>query len=166
MTDPENSNGNQVSTSSVAEAPSSSRIDMRRIAALADVASSMVEQIRSRLLAPETRKISPTYSTAQLANLCGVDKNHIGYRVTKDDLPKGHLSPTGAKRAFSLNEARVWTKSYRKDRMRPAGGRAITVAVGNFKGGVAKTTTPWFWHKALVYEGTGSWPSIQIPKDP
>lgn len=153
MADPENNNGNLVSTPPVAEVPSPGRIDMRRIAALAGVASSMVEQVRSRLLAPDTRKVAPTYSTAQLANLCGVDKSHIGYRVTKDDLPKGHLSPTGAKRAFSLNEARVWTRSYRKDRMRPVGGRAVTVAVGNFKGGVAKTTTAMVLAQGLSLRG-------------
>ncbi len=148
-----NSNGNQVSTPTVVAESSPARIDMRRIAALADVASSMVEQIRSRLLAPETRKVAPTYSTAQLANLCGVDKSHIGYRVTKEDLPTGHLSPTGAKRAFSLNEARVWTRAYRKERMRPAGSRAITVAVGNFKGGVAKTTTAMVLAQGLSLRG-------------
>ena len=48
-------------------------IDMRRIQALATRASSMVEQIRGRLLAPEARKISPLYSAAQVAALCGVE---------------------------------------------------------------------------------------------
>ena len=65
----------------------------------------MVEQIRGRLLAPEARKISPLYSSAQVAALCGVDKAHVNYRISKGDLPSGRLTPTGGKREFTLGEA-------------------------------------------------------------
>ena len=68
--------GNQVATRAPSPAMSPrALIDMRRIQALATRASSMVEQIRGRLLAPEARKISPLYSAAQVAALCGVDKD-------------------------------------------------------------------------------------------
>ena len=85
-------------------------IDMRRIQALATRAESMVGQIRQRLLAPESRKVSPVYSTAQLAILCGVDKAHVNYRLTKGDLPAGKLTPTGGKREFTLSECRAWAR--------------------------------------------------------
>ena len=68
-------------------------IDMRRIQALAARAESMVGQIRQRLLAPESRKVAPVFTAAQLAALCGVDKPHINYRLTKGDLPVGQLTP-------------------------------------------------------------------------
>lgn len=113
----------------------------------------MVEQIRARLLAPEARKVSPKYSTAQLASLCGVDKAHVAYRLTKEDLPAGKLTPTGGKRNFELAELRAWTRTYRADKMRPAGKRAITIAVGNFKGGVAKTTTSMVLAQGLSMRG-------------
>ncbi len=113
----------------------------------------MVEQIRGRLLAPEARKIAPTYSTAQLAALCGVDKAHISYRITKEDLPAGRLSPSGGKRIFELSEIRNWARAYREDKMRPAGKKAITIAVGNFKGGVAKTTTSMVLAQGLSLRG-------------
>lgn len=145
------SRGNQVSSESLI--PTQPVIDMQRIAALATRAGSMVEQIRSMLLAPEARKISPTYSTAQLASLCGVDKAHVAYRITKDDLPGGQLTPSGGKRTFKLDEIRRWTRTYRGDRMRPQGSRAITIAVGNFKGGVAKTTTAMVLAQGLSLRG-------------
>jgi len=126
---------------------------MRRIAAIAEGATTMVEQIRSRLLAPEARKVAPSFSTAHLATLCGVDKSHVGYRLTKADLPSGRLTPSGAKREFSLAEVRAWTRSYRADRMRPVGARAITVAIGNFKGGVAKTTSSMVLAQGLSLRG-------------
>ncbi|SFN47708.1 chromosome partitioning protein [Variovorax sp. OV329] len=113
----------------------------------------MVEQIRGRLLAPEARKTAPTYSTAQLAALCGVDKAHISYRITKDDLPAGRLTPAGGKRIFELSEMRSWTRAYREDKMRPAGKKAITISVGNFKGGVAKTTTSMVLAQGLSLRG-------------
>lgn len=128
-------------------------IDMARIAALAARAGSMVEQIRAKLLAPEVRKIAPHYSTAQLATLCGVDKAHINYRIGKADLPTGKLSPNGGKREFALADARRWTRAYRQPKMRPAGQKAITVAVGNFKGGVSKTTSAMILAQGLSLRG-------------
>jgi len=126
---------------------------MPKIASLAARAGSMVEQIRGMLLAPEARKVPPTFSTAQLAALCGVDKAHVAYRITKDDLPAGRLTPSGGKRNFGLDELRRWTRTYRADKMRPAGRKAITIAVGNFKGGVAKTTTAMVLAQGLSLRG-------------
>jgi len=126
---------------------------MERIGALAERASSMVTKVRAKLLAPESRKVAPSLSTAQLASLCGVDKSHIAYRVGKADLPSGKLTPTGGKREFSLVEARQWVKEYRSHKMRPAGARAIAIAVGNFKGGVAKTTSAMILAQGLSLRG-------------
>lgn len=145
------SSGNLVSTG--IQVPPRQAIDMQRIADLAARAGSMVEQIRSMLLAPEARKVPPTYSTAQLAALCNVDKAHVAYRITKEDLPSGRLTPSGGKRTFSLDELRLWTRTYRGEKLRPAGRKAITIAVGNFKGGVAKTTTAMVLAQGLSLRG-------------
>ena len=113
----------------------------------------MVEQIRSRLLAPEARKIAPLYSASQIAALCGVDKAHVNYRISKGDLPSGKLTPTGGKREFTLTEARQWARVYRSEKMRPAGQRAICIAVANFKGGVSKTTSSMILAQGLSLRG-------------
>jgi chromosome partitioning protein len=128
-------------------------IDMQRIHAISARASSMVEQIRGRLLAPESRKVAPVFSTAQVAALCGVDKPHVTYRVTKGDLPPGKLTPNGGKREFSLTEARIWARTYRKDKMRPRGQPALCIAVANFKGGVSKTTSAMILAQGLSMRG-------------
>lgn len=126
---------------------------MARIQSLANRAGSMVEQIRSRLLAPEARKVSPLYSAAQIATLCGVDKAHVNYRISKGDLPSGKLTPTGGKREFTLAEARQWTRAYRAEKMRRSGQRAICIAVANFKGGVSKTTSAMILAQGLSLRG-------------
>ena len=146
--------GNQVASTAYSQAfAPRGAINMQRIQALATRAASMVEQIRGRLLAPESRKIAPTYSTAQLAVLCGVDKAHVNYRITKLDLPSGKLTPSGGKREFTLAEARVWAQAYRQDKMRPKGQRAICMAIANFKGGVSKTTSAMVLAQGLSLRG-------------
>ena len=148
--------GNQVSIglpSPVQATITRSPINMERITAIASRASSMVEQIRGRLLAPEVKKVSPYYSTAQLATLCGIDKAHVTYRLTKGDLPPGRLTPSGARREFALAELRTWAKTYRSGLMRPPGQKAITIAIGNFKGGVAKTTSAMVLAQGLSLRG-------------
>lgn len=144
--------GNQVATSP-APSPSRGGINMARITELAARASSVVEQVRGKLLAPEAKKLAPTYSTTQLAALCGVDKSHVSYRLTKNDLPSGTLTAAGGKRSLRLSEVRQWTRTYRASKMRPANGRAVTIAVGNFKGGVAKTTTAMVLAQGLSLRG-------------
>ncbi len=153
-TSPLEDSGNQVATPGpLATAAPRAVIDMGRIQALATRAGSMVEQIRSRLLAPEARKIAPLYSASQIAALCGVDKAHVNYRISKGDLPSGKLTPTGGKREFTLTEARQWARVYRSEKMRPAGQRAICIAVANFKGGVSKTTSSMILAQGLSLRG-------------
>jgi len=145
--------GNQVSGPLSTAATGRAPIDMARITALAERAASMVEQVRAKLLAPEVRKLAPRYSSAQLASLCGVDKAHINYRVGKADLPVGQLTPRGGKREFALPDARKWTREYRSAKMRPLGQKAVTVTVGNFKGGVSKTTSAMVLAQGLSLRG-------------
>ncbi len=153
-TSPLEDSGNQVATPGpLATAAPRAVIDMGRIQALATRAGSMVEQIRSRLLAPEARKIAPLYSASQIAALCGVDKAHVNYRISKGDLPSGKLTPTGGKREFTLTEARQWARVYRSEKMRPAGQRAICIAIANFKGGVSKTTSSMILAQGLSLRG-------------
>lgn len=115
--------------------------------ALADIrliemrVSDVLAKIRKAMLAPTSKKSAPLFNTAQLALLIGLDKSKIAYRVTKGDLPPGTVNASGARREWTLAEVRVWVRDYRKTKLRPSGAAGVTIAVANFKGGVAKTTT-------------------------
>lgn len=111
------------------------------IAEQAERAVAMMGQIRSAMLAPTARKVSPIFNLSQLAALCGIEKGSLSHRLSKGDLPAGRLNESGSRREFSLQETRYWIREYRKDMLRPAGAEAITISIGNFKGGVSKTTT-------------------------
>lgn len=103
--------------------------------------SDVLVKIRSTMLAPTAKKSPPTFSTVQLAALLGIDKSKIAYQVAKGQLPPGTVSASGARREWTLSETRFWVREYRKALLRPAGAAGVTIAVANFKGGVAKTTS-------------------------
>lgn len=129
------------------------KISIASVVEQAERATRMVSDVRSRMLAPQATKVPPVFSMTQLAILCGIDKGQLSYRITKGDLPSGMLNATGSRREFSLFDARTWVKAYRADFLRPVGKRAITIAVGNFKGGVAKTTTAMTLAQGLSLRG-------------
>jgi chromosome partitioning protein len=134
-------------------APDPDFIDMARIQAIASSAADKVVEIRSQLLKPNAEKIARSFSGSQLAVLCGVDQSHLKYRISKNDLPPGEVRLNGSSRQFSLAEARAWTRTYRSDKMRPAGQKAIVITTAMFKGGVAKTTTTMTLAQGLSLRG-------------
>jgi chromosome partitioning protein len=91
------------------------------------------------MLAPTEQKIAPSLSAVQLAELCGVDKAKIAYRLKRGDLPSGSIQ--GNRREWSMAEAQEWARDLRSVHLRPALAAGITITVANFKGGVAKTTS-------------------------
>lgn len=129
------------------------KIHISDIVDQAERATQMVNQIRSRMLAPNTEKNAPVFTLTQLATLCGIDKGQVSYRVSKGDLPTGQLNDKGSRREFTLAEARTWIRNYRPESLRPEGGRAVTIAIGNFKGGVSKTTTAMVMAQGLSLRG-------------
>ena len=129
------------------------KIQISDIVEQAERAGQMVNQIRSRMLAPDTVKSPPSFSLPQLASLCGIDKGQVSYRIGKGDLPGGHMNEKGSRREFSLEDVRIWVQHYRAASQRPEGARAVTIAVGNFKGGVSKTTTAMVLAQGLSLRG-------------
>lgn len=116
-------------------------ISLAGIADQAERAVAMMNEIRSAMLAPTARKSPPIFNLSQLAAMCGIEKGSLSHRMGRGDLPAGRLNVSGSRREFSLAEARTWIREYRHDSLRPAGAEAVTIAIGNFKGGVSKTTT-------------------------
>ena len=116
-------------------------VSIEDITEQAEKATAMMGQIRSAMLAPTARKSAPAFNLSQLSALCGAERGSILHRLTKGGLPPGNLNPSGSRREFTLAESREWIREYRKEQRRPQGAEAVTISVGNFKGGVTKTTT-------------------------
>lgn len=121
--------------------PTPTPITLADVVAQADRASMMMTQIREAMLAPTARKAAPVFNAAQLASMLGIERGSLAHRLAKGDLPPGHLNESGSRREFTLAEVRQWVRSYRASALKPEGADAVTISIGNFKGGVSKTTT-------------------------
>lgn len=135
------------------QSPVRPKITIADVAKQAERSLAIVEDLRSRMLAPEVMKRAPSLSLSQLAGLCETDKGQMSYRLGKGDLPTGTLNANGSRREFNLSECRQWVRAYRASSLRPEGKRAVTIAVANFKGGVSKTTTAMSLAQGLSLKG-------------
>jgi chromosome partitioning protein len=120
------------------------RMPLEAITDIAERASEMLVEVRESMLAPHPRKNPPVYTTTQVAALCRIDRQRANYYLSARsdmDLPAGTLHGKGNSREFTLAEARVWIDKIAPFAKRPAGAKGRKIAIGNFKGGVSKTTT-------------------------
>ena len=111
----------------------------------------MMAHIRLHMLAPTAVKLAPSLGTVQLAELCGVDKSKIAYRLTRGGLPEGTIQ--GNRREWAMAQAQTWSREFRAAHLRPPGAAGITITVANFKGGVAKTTSAVTLAQGLSMKG-------------
>ena len=108
-------------------------------------AHEVVSQNRAAAAAPSSQKIPPEYNSAQVAELCGIDRNRLEHRRRKGGLPDGREE--ARRRMFTLKEAQEWVVEYRHSKSKRGcvavgqAPRAVVIAAGNFKGGVGKSTT-------------------------
>lgn len=117
-----------------------SRVSLEDLIAASSRVAAVIESVRGTMLAPDARKTPPTFTTNQIAAVCGLQKAQMDYRLKKGDLPVGQTE-SGHRRKFSLEDTRTWARAERSKMMRPKDAEAVTIAVANFKGGVTKTTT-------------------------
>ena len=108
-------------------------------------AHAVVSQNRAAAAAPSAQKIPPEFNSAQVAELCGIDRNKLEHRRRKGGLPDGRED--ARRRMFTLKESQEWVLEYRgsKTRRGCVSGdyvpKAAVITAGNFKGGVGKSTT-------------------------
>ena len=54
-------------------------IGIAELLAVSENAAAVVAQVRTSMLAPEARKSPPKFNSAQLAELCGIEKTRLQY---------------------------------------------------------------------------------------
>jgi chromosome partitioning protein len=120
--------------------PLRASINLAALEAVAESSATIVQQVRSNMLAPESRKKPPRFNSTQLADLCGIERTKIPYLSKKGNLPVGQKD--GQRLEWTLSEVRQWVHEFRADFQRdPKLAAAAVITVANFKGGVSKTTT-------------------------
>ena len=132
----------------------------RDLAALQAQSLKMQSFIRRQTFSPEHEKTLRRFSSWEVSELI-FKINHSTFRgrlAADPDLPGGEIEEDGRQRWFSLaeiNELRRKMKVNRHSLMpkRPAGKRAIRVAVANFKGGAGKSTVALHMAQAAALDG-------------
>lgn len=128
------------------------KISIPDIAQIAIDAREMLSRVRGHMLAPDRRKKSPVFTIGQVAALCGIDKPKLQYRIKKLGLMQNEGNE-GKARSFSLAEVRQLARIVRENFVRPEAARGVVIGVGNFKGGVSKTTTTMCLAQGLSLRG-------------
>jgi len=132
-----------------------SSISLADFGDISDRATAMMAAVRQKMLDPHPRKHAPTYSLAQVAELCKIEKSKAAYYVSNNTfkLPTGTTSGRNNKREFTLVETQEWIKHFSPFGKRPEMCAAIKAAIANFKGGVTKTTTTMALAQGLSLRG-------------
>lgn len=101
---------------------------------------------------PESRKSPPILPAKRLAQICNVDSSRLSAIAAELSLPFDRTASTRC-RKFSVSDVQRWARATRSSSMRPDDSPAATIAVGNFKGGVGKTTTAMALAQGLSLRG-------------
>ncbi|MEM1159401.1 MAG: AAA family ATPase [Pseudomonadota bacterium] len=116
--------------------------------------------IRRQTYSPESQKTLRRFSSWEVAELIlGVNQSTLRGKLAADpSLPSGEVEEDGRQRWFTLEEVNELRRRLRirgSDLMpnRPAGQRAVRVAVANFKGGAGKSTVALHMAHAAALAG-------------
>ncbi|MDB5726844.1 MAG: Soj protein [Noviherbaspirillum sp.] len=129
------------------------QVSMHELDHLASTAADVLAQVRDAMIEPHPRKVAPTFSSSAIAELCGVEKTQIKYLTQKNSLPSGRKIEGSKAKDYSLEEAIQWVKTIGNRPARPAGKPGKVIAVCNYKGGVAKTSTAVAIAQAVTLRG-------------
>lgn len=129
------------------------RVTMHDLDKLAVTAADVLEQVREAMIEPHPRKIAPTFASPAIAELCGIDKTQVKYLTQKHVLPIGRKIEGSKAKEYTLEDAIKWVQKIGNRPSRPKGKLGKVVAVCNYKGGVAKTSTTMALAQASTLRG-------------
>ena len=129
------------------------RVTMQDLDKLAVTAADVLEQVRSAMIEPHPRKIAPAFNSSSIAEMCGIDKTQVKYLTQKHELPIGRKIEGSKAKEYTLEEAIKWVQKIANRPTRPAVKLGKVVAVCNYKGGVAKTSTTMALAQAATLRG-------------
>lgn len=134
--------------------------DHRDLQSLRDASLRMQGWIRKQTFSPENEKTLRRFSSWEVAELIlKVNQSTFRGRLAAEPaLPSGMVEEDGRQRWFTLEEINAMRRRMKVGRRslmpyRPAGKRAIRVAVANFKGGAGKSTVALHFSHAAALDG-------------
>lgn len=129
------------------------RLTLAELGHVAEDALDVLHQVQDRMLKPNPTKVAPTFTSPYVAELCKVDKKTIPYLAKKHNLSQGDKVEGSRARSYPLDLVIEWAQTVGNFPRRPADKEGVVVAVVNYKGGVAKTTTGVSLAQGLTLRG-------------
>ena len=128
-------------------------VGLPELQSLAARASDLMQRARNAALEPNHQKILRKWGISEVAELLGTNADSLARRLKKKpELPQGEID--GRKRLFTLTELHaVQADMGLLPHRDPTTDAPVTIAVCNFKGGVAKTTTSIHLGQYLALRG-------------
>lgn len=132
-----------------------------RVARHAQILSTQMRAMREAMFPPKAQKSLRTFTSLEVARLLGVTDNHLRYMSSNGIGPIPDLSSNG-RRAYRLDQVNELRDHFalnplhevtRFSHRRLPGEALQVVAVANFKGGSAKTTTSLYLAQYLALQG-------------
>ncbi|NEX60128.1 ParA family protein [Noviherbaspirillum galbum] len=117
------------------------RVTLDDLSQVAQDARSVLDQVHRIMQHPNPAKTPPTFQSPYIAELCKIDKGHIRHLAEKHKLPYGTKIPGSKAHEYTLEEVIQWVNTLGNYPKRPEGQQGLAIAVVNYKGGVAKTST-------------------------
>lgn len=133
--------------------PAVNAFDAERLQTIADHAGATLSSLRDALLDPWPRKVAPIITGTRLTKLLGVTPERFQYLVRNLKIPPGTSKGNGRHREYTLADAQEIVRVHGPHPKRPAGAPGIVLSVGNFKGGVGKTTMAVALAQGLTLHG-------------
>lgn len=128
-------------------------VTMADLGRVADDARDVLRQLHTIMKKPNPRKSAPTFASPYIADLCNVKKTQIRYLAEKNSLPYGTKVEGSKAHEYTLEETIQWAKAIGGFPTRPEGKLGKAIAVVNYKGGVAKTSTAIALAQGLTLRG-------------
>ena len=143
----------QMSQEDLAKVAELEQVSIEDLAKVAEDARSVLDQVHRLMQQPNPTKTAPTFTSPYIAELCKVDKTQIRHLSSKHNLPYGQKVEGSKAREYTLEDAILWSKTLGNWPSRPEGKHGKSIAVVNYKGGVAKTSTAVALAQGLTLRG-------------
>lgn len=135
------------------------RVGLAAVGQFSEKLKKITDELRDQIIAPRPRKNPPTFTSSQVAALCGIDRNRFNYLFSREGstLPQGAGQGNRRSRVFTLAETREWVRQVAEFPKTPLqtknAGEGKVILISNFKGGSTKTTTAMNLAQGLSLRG-------------
>jgi len=133
--------------------PPDREVNLEDLDQICERIEAVIADLRVKAIRPSPAKRAPYFTSAQLAELCGIDRAKLNYLLSKGGLPAGEVHKAGGSRTFSLKEAQTWVRTMPQFVAKADNVPGSILLIAMLKGGSTKTTSTMSLAQGLTLLG-------------